>query len=224
MSAPNPNPGERETDAMHRAQRAHEPSMEEILASIRAIIADDRAAESSKVAPKPAGNAAPKALYPTTDVAPVREVEAAPAKVEPAKAEMAPRPVGAPAPKAVSTRPKAEPSALSHTAEPVAPSVVSAPPEIAPAVLPTPEPGREIVLSPVDEPEGALLSEAADRAVSASFEELTSTLALQSAELIESLTREMLRPMIKTWLDDNLPALVERLVRAEIQRVARGGR
>jgi hypothetical protein len=34
----------------------------------------------------------------------------------------------------------------------------------------------------------------------------------------------MLRPMIKTWLDDNLPALVERLVRIEIQRVARGGR
>ena len=41
---------------------------------------------------------------------------------------------------------------------------------------------------------------------------------------MESLTREMLRPMIKTWLDENLPSLVERLVRAEIQRVARGGR
>jgi cell pole-organizing protein PopZ len=35
--------------------------------------------------------------------------------------------------------------------------------------------------------------------------------------------REMLRPMLKNWLDDNLPAIVGRLVRAEIQRVARSG-
>jgi cell pole-organizing protein PopZ len=34
----------------------------------------------------------------------------------------------------------------------------------------------------------------------------------------------MMRPMIKTWLDDNLPGVVERLVRAEIERVSRGGR
>jgi hypothetical protein len=32
----------------------------------------------------------------------------------------------------------------------------------------------------------------------------------------------MLRPMLKSWLDDNLPSLVERLVRAEIERVSRG--
>jgi cell pole-organizing protein PopZ len=30
--------------------------------------------------------------------------------------------------------------------------------------------------------------------------------------------------MLKTWLDDNLPVIVERLVRVEIERVARGGR
>ena len=36
------------------------------------------------------------------------------------------------------------------------------------------------------------------------------------------LVREMLRPMLKVWLDDNLPSLVERLVRAEIERVSRG--
>jgi cell pole-organizing protein PopZ len=33
---------------------------------------------------------------------------------------------------------------------------------------------------------------------------------------------EMLRPMLKVWLDENLPPLVERLVRAEIERIARG--
>jgi hypothetical protein len=36
------------------------------------------------------------------------------------------------------------------------------------------------------------------------------------------MVREMLRPMVKEWLDDNLPTMVERLVRDEIQRVARG--
>jgi uncharacterized protein len=34
----------------------------------------------------------------------------------------------------------------------------------------------------------------------------------------------MMRPMLKDWLDENLPGLVERIVRAEIERVARGGR
>jgi cell pole-organizing protein PopZ len=34
----------------------------------------------------------------------------------------------------------------------------------------------------------------------------------------------MLRPMLSDWLDDNLPKLVERLVREEIERVARGPR
>ena len=55
-----------------------------------------------------------------------------------------------------------------------------------------------------------------------SFGALSANLALRSAELADGLVREMLRPMLKQWLDDNLPAMVERLVRAEIQRVARG--
>lgn len=41
---------------------------------------------------------------------------------------------------------------------------------------------------------------------------------------LNEIVRDMLRPMLKGWLDDNLPVLVERLVRAEIERVARGGR
>jgi uncharacterized protein len=36
---------------------------------------------------------------------------------------------------------------------------------------------------------------------------------------IEDLVREEIRPLLKTWLDTNLPPLVERLVRAEIERV-----
>jgi cell pole-organizing protein PopZ len=73
----------------------------------------------------------------------------------------------------------------------------------------------------VEEP---FVSPSTDAAVSASFGALSASVALQNSEMIDGLAREMLRPMLKTWLDDNLPSLVERLVRAEIQRVARGGR
>jgi len=45
---------------------------------------------------------------------------------------------------------------------------------------------------------------------------------MRDPEMIERVAREMLRPMLKSWLDDNLPIVVERLVRAEIERIARG--
>jgi len=40
-----------------------------------------------------------------------------------------------------------------------------------------------------------------------------------NARTLEDLVKEMLRPMLKSWLDDNLPGLVERIVKAEIERV-----
>ncbi len=55
-----------------------------------------------------------------------------------------------------------------------------------------------------------------------SFGALSASLDVRSAELADELVRETLRPMLKQWLDENLPSIVERLVRAEIQRVARG--
>ena len=72
---------------------------------------------------------------------------------------------------------------------------------------------------PDEEP---LLSPEANEAVISSFGALSVNLAMRSAELADGLVREMLRPMLKQWLDENLPEIVERLVRAEIQRVARG--
>ena len=63
-----------------------------------------------------------------------------------------------------------------------------------------------------------------DATVAGAFEALTRSVALQNSSLIEETVREMLRPMLRQWLDDHLPVLVERLVRAEIERVARGGR
>ncbi len=70
----------------------------------------------------------------------------------------------------------------------------------------------------------ALLSPQANAAVSTAFDNLAHTIISSNARTIEDLIQEMLRPMLKGWLDDNLPGIVERLVRAEIERVSRGAR
>ena len=184
MNAPNSTPGERDLEALRRAQRAHEPSMEEILASIRSIIADDREPAAARSAPKPdAAPSGPQIVYSKDQSAPTRAIEPPPA--EPAT------------PKVVWSQPQPQ-------ATPVGAS-------------PKPEP------APADEAV-SLLSDQADEAVSAAFEALSTSLALQSSELAENAAREILRPLLKAWLDENLPSMVERLVKAEIQRVARGGR
>jgi cell pole-organizing protein PopZ len=48
---------------------------------------------------------------------------------------------------------------------------------------------------------------------------LAQTVLLENARTLQDLVREMLRPMLKSWLDDNLPTVVERLVLAEIERI-----
>src|SRR5947208_4780893 len=53
------------------------------------------------------------------------------------------------------------------------------------------------------------------------FKALQETIVVDNRRTLEDLTREMLRPMLKVWLDENLPTLVERLVRAEIGRVSK---
>ena len=69
-----------------------------------------------------------------------------------------------------------------------------------------------------------LVSPATDASVASSFQSLATSMFLRDSDLIARTAREMLQPMLKAWLDDNLPVMVERLVRAEIERVARGGR
>ncbi len=65
---------------------------------------------------------------------------------------------------------------------------------------------------------GALMSPSSGDAVSNSFDRLKRS----AMDDIEAKTESILRPMLKDWLDENLPTLVERLVREEIERVARG--
>jgi cell pole-organizing protein PopZ len=80
---------------------------------------------------------------------------------------------------------------------------------------PEPPPFREM-------PDRGLMSSSTSAMVDSAFNSLAQTVLVQNARTLEDLVKEMLRPMLKTWLDDNLPGLVERLVRAEIERVSRG--
>ncbi len=67
-----------------------------------------------------------------------------------------------------------------------------------------------------------LLSAAAAETVDAALVALAHTVAAQRPRTLEDIASDLLRPMLKTWLDDNLPQMVERLVRAEIERLSRG--
>jgi len=71
-------------------------------------------------------------------------------------------------------------------------------------------------------PAGPMLSQTTVSAVESAFNTLAHTVLSNNARTLEDLVKEMLRPMLKSWLDDNLPGLVERIVKAEIERVSRG--
>jgi cell pole-organizing protein PopZ len=68
----------------------------------------------------------------------------------------------------------------------------------------------------------AIVSEQTSRQVAAAFGELSDAFASRSKKTFDDKAEEMLKPMLQDWLDNNLPTLVERLVREEIERVARG--
>nr|WP_246154717.1 DUF2497 domain-containing protein [Methylobacterium oryzihabitans] len=184
--------------------KANEPSMEEILASIRRIIADDQKPAEVQEAPrKPRPVPDPDDVLDLADVAP----PPAPERIPPLDFDMA------------EVAFKDEPidfDSLEVEPDPLPPP----PPPKAPE--PPPEPPRVAVAPPPPPADERLLSNAADASVSQAFHLLANTVLSNNARTLEDLVQDMLRPMLKAWLDDNLPVMVERLVRAEIERVARG--
>ena len=70
----------------------------------------------------------------------------------------------------------------------------------------------------------ALVSQESGERVAASFSELAAAIRDEHLRDADQIVREVMRPMLQEWLDENLPRLVEQLVREEIERVARGGK
>jgi len=244
---------------MTQPAKVQEPSMEEILASIRRIIADDEgkpsAAEKAVPAPEPPRAekpAAPAAKPVMNDIPPSR----IPAAV--AAAAKAPPPAAASAsnnqddidallagldetttPEEV--RPaQPEPEVLELTDDMAVAPPISAPsaatasfrkvdPQddidfVQPASRAAPKAPAAAYDSPAFEATArqAILSQNTVNSVESAFNALANTVLSNNARTLEDLVKEMLRPMLKSWLDDNLPALVERIVKAEIERVSRG--
>lgn len=207
---------------MSKSARAPEPSMEEILASIRRIIADDTSPQAKRV------------------VLPPRQPEAAPASAAPAASAAA----------AEDDRLQSSSALVGNAAAEAESDVLelTEPVEAGPAPAFTPVRGPDVVFrdeersqpspAPVEpmpapkqvEPSAAtgkddgLLSPPSTAAVSAAFNALAATVVTEHSRTLEDITKELMRPMLKQWLDENLPSLVERLVRNEIERVSRGGR
>lgn len=74
------------------------------------------------------------------------------------------------------------------------------------------------------QPAPHMLSQMAERQVAAAFQDLNHAVRAEPRRSFDDIAAELLRPMLQDWLDNNLPTLVERLVREEIERVVRGER
>ncbi len=233
---------------MTQPAKSQEPSMEEILASIRRIIADD---DASKSAPRPAEPPppAPAAAAP----APVARPAPPPQAPPPAPPRVAPPEPSLDEAEAADPEPMPEvedqASDILDLTEQMAAPMPAPPPAAKPAPqfrtidgnfdvsyddekpapqMPPQMPEARAALPSEDNPyhgdgrSNQLLSSVTSAAVDSAFNTLAQTVLVQNARTLEDLVREMLRPMLKAWLDDNLPGMVERLVRAEIERVSRG--
>lgn len=104
----------------------------------------------------------------------------------------------------------------------IAPAMEMPKKEITPP--PPPPPVAAAVMPPVQQPVGVapsngILNEGAASAVKASFGVLEAKMGVGAGHSVEGLVCDMLRPMLKEWLDENLPSLVEKLVEDEIKRV-----
>jgi hypothetical protein len=209
---------------MAQAAKAQEPSMEEILASIRRIIADDetkppqRAVDPGTAAPRPSpppelAEASPPPAPPTQEFDFTADSEE-PEPQQPAVFELTEDMA------VVSQQESAEFRTIDGQSD-----VVFADPQLprSPPEPPQSEPSVDLGLSASRlRQDERLLSGATSASVDSAFHSLAHAVLAQNARTLEDLVQDMLRPMLKTWLDDNLPGLVERLVRAEIERVSRG--
>jgi uncharacterized protein len=192
--------------------KLQEPSMEEILASIRRIIADDQEAPKPAAAPAPAAKSVPPAAFATPPLEEEDVLELG-GVAQPVRLATRPIPLSEEPPDIAFRE-------IEDAAEDEPPEVHEPPPRAPdpPPVMARPEP------RPRGDPAEQLLSQTSHAAVGQAFNMLAHTVLTSNARTLEDLVREMLRPLLKNWLDDNLPTIVERLVRAEIERVARGGR
>lgn len=186
-----------------------EPSMEDILASIRRILAEEEeeeGAEEVAAAPEPAPEPAPiPEPEPTPEPEPEPEPVMAAPEPEPVMAAPEPEPVmAAPEPEPVMAPPPPPPP-------PPMPSEMEEILELTPDMVAAPE----LVSSPTFQSGADMLSELAK----AILDQRDMSVGGSRDITLETMVREMLKPILREWLDRNLPYLIERLVKKEIDKM-----
>jgi uncharacterized protein len=200
---------------MSAADAQAEPTMEEILASIRRIISEDDAAPAASAPHEsPVEEMAyeevleltePAAALPET-VSPDFDFDALPTEYEPEVQAFddvivedrwaEPEPVMAPVREAYQPPPRVEPQPVAFQMPP-----------------PSYTPNEGLVSDPIADVTSSVFAQLSPSKV---FPEV-----FASGNSVEALVVAMLRPMLKEWLDANLPRIVEDKVETEVARIAR---
>ena len=190
---------------------AQEPTMEEILASIRRIISEDdgpaAAAPQADVAVEEPP--APEPAPPSVQVVELEDVEVEVKVEEEDVLEL--------------TDPEPPAQAAAKPVESIGDIEAFAPPPRRPEPAPSqPAPAFSAYQSAHDDEPDTLISPPIANQAASAFGQLSRTLAMPTeGRTMEDLVREMLRPMLKDWLDAHLPAIVETAVQAEVERISR---
>lgn len=199
-------------------QSSQEPTMEEILASIRRIISEDET-PAADAAGGPEIDVRPEPV-PETGAAPMPMPEPEPERERPVLAaaaaeddddgdlELTQR---------VETHGDLDfVDAAPATPEPAADVAFAPEPEPAPAFAEAPP--------PLPPPAGeGLVSDPVAAVAAAAFGRLSGNILMPAeGRTLEDVVRELLRPLLQQWLDDNLPSIVQTAVEAEVERIARG--
>lgn len=191
--------------------KSSEPTIDDILASIRRIIADDQQAEETAPVPRVVA-AAPESDEDVLDLAQPVLRPAHPPRT-PAPAAEAPPTLTPNDGVTGMIQPKpAEPAAMNL--RPVQPANDAKRPAEA----------KSLPLNGSQTDSGArlerLIAGDAEEALSAAFGRISALKVSAETKTLEGLVADLLRPMLKEWLDANLPAIAERLVKREIERIA----
>jgi cell pole-organizing protein PopZ len=186
-------------------QTSQEPTMEEILASIRRIISEDDAPASGDAAPGDPPEVAPEAA-------------AAP---EPATVEVVPPPAPEPEPEPEPVLDSSEEDEVLELTERVEThgdiDVYTPPPAPDPApAAPVAAPAASLGA------DDALVGSVAATAAASAFGKLSAAIAMpRDGNTLEDVVRDLLRPLLKDWLDEHLATIVQSAVAEEVERIAR---
>lgn len=206
-------------------QTAQEPTMEEILASIRRIISEDDApAETAPAAAAPDSTPEPEVEPFEAEVVSPALMDETPSVQEPEASEEDVLEL---------TDTYEAPAAESIGDLDVSPAadVDPFPVEAVSESVFAPEPEHPSDTTSLDTPKSydTLVGDSAAASAASAFAGLASSLkkpepmetSIPSGPTLDELARSLLRPMLKEWLDANLPGIVEAQVRKEVERIAR---